>query len=670
MGQNILLAEEDAQLVAMLKSLLESRGYSTTHAPTGREALASIDADKPDMVIVGEQIGDIDGIGLIIKIRKQSSDLKVTYIASEWREAELYRQLTKDYKVGLIVQRPLKPTLFASQIDSQIKNIERKLTSAAEQEEKSFLTLRARFTEVLPQRLRLVKEAIDKAQAGETDKHLTGEARRLAHNLRGTSSSCGFDLVSEAAAHLERALIDALAVDPDAAAWQNIELLYTVLSKQGKLDLERNAPTEKQLRVLADDSFMAKVMLVGSEALFESKDSLKNGMPIKIIAAKSSAEALEIAANTPLDAVLIDMGSSKEGSAELAMSLRGIAGYESLPLAFIANGSGDNDRIASTHAGASLFLDKPVHPDKLREGIEYLLGISQGGRSRVLVVDDDEDFSGLISLALGKEGMLVRILNNPAGVLNVMEDFMPELVILDVMMPGISGFEVCRTLRATTRWQDTPILFLTAETELEARLAAFDAGGDDYLPKPVAPVELITRVRVRLERSRMIKERADRDILTTLLLRRAFMEQLDALIAESQRYELSFTVALLDVDHFKKVNDTYGHLAGDRVLAHLGQLLKRRFRVEDLRGRWGGEEFIVAFRHVTKDTCLGALTRVLEEIRETDFKGDHGEVFNISFTAGLSEFPQDGVTIESLVHVADQKLYVGKGLGRNTIISD
>ena len=398
-------------------------------------------------------------------------------------------------------------------------------------------------------------------------------------------------------------------------------------------------------------------------------------MPIKIIAAKNSQEALEIATQSPLDAVLIDLGavsggSHKDGSVELAKNLRGIAGYESLPLAFIANGAGEDDRIASTHAGASLFLDKPLTPESLRESIEYLLGISQGGRSRVLVVDDDEDFSGLISLALGKEGMLVRVLNNPSGVLTAMEDFLPELVILDVMMPGISGFEVCRTLRATTRWQDTPILFLTAETELEARLAAFDAGGDDYLPKPVAPVELVTRVRVRLERSRLIKERADRDILTGLFLRRAFMEQLDGLIAESLRYNLNFTVALIDVDHFKIVNDTYGHLAGDRVLAHVGQLLKRRFRVEDLRGRWGGEEFIVAFRHVQKETCYGALSRVLEEIRETEFKGDHGETFKISFTAGLAEYPNNGLTLETLLHVADRKLYEGKANGRNRIVSE
>lgn len=118
------------------------------------------------------------------------------------------------------------------------------------------------------------------------------------------------------------------------------------------------------------------------------------------------------------------------------------------------------------------------------------------------------------------------------------------------------------------------------------------------------------------------------------------------------------------------MNDTYGHLAGDRVLTHLGQLLKRRFRVEDLRGRWGGEEFIVAFRHEGKQTSTGALGRVKDELRATQFLGDHDEPFSVSFTAGLATYPDDGTTIEELVQAADLKLYKGKEQGRNTIVGD
>ena len=167
----------------------------------------------------------------------------------------------------------------------------------------------------------------------------------------------------------------------------------------------------------------------------------------------------------------------------------------------------------------------------------------------------------------------------------------------------------------------------------------------------------------------MLKERADRDMLTGLLLRRAFAEQLAAVTAECTRHKFVFTIGLIDVDKFKQVNDSYGHMAGDRVLSYFGQLLKLRFRVDDLRGRWGGEEFIVALRHQSKETTRGVLERVLAGLRSNVFQGDRGEVFSVTFTAGLAAFPADGESLEALVQAADARLYQGKQRGRNRIIS-
>jgi diguanylate cyclase (GGDEF)-like protein len=140
------------------------------------------------------------------------------------------------------------------------------------------------------------------------------------------------------------------------------------------------------------------------------------------------------------------------------------------------------------------------------------------------------------------------------------------------------------------------------------------------------------------------------------------------MLAEANRLKSIFTICLLDVDHFKKVNDTYGHLAGDRVLAGLGQLLSRRFRVDDLRGRWGGEEFILAFRRESKDTMHGAIMRVLEEFAAINFKGDEGQEFNVSFSGGMASYPEDAESVYELLQTADKRLYEAKKAGRRRVV--
>jgi diguanylate cyclase (GGDEF)-like protein len=165
-----------------------------------------------------------------------------------------------------------------------------------------------------------------------------------------------------------------------------------------------------------------------------------------------------------------------------------------------------------------------------------------------------------------------------------------------------------------------------------------------------------------------MKERSDKDTITGLLLRRAFSEHFSGMIAEAHRLKATATICLMDVDHFKKVNDTYGHLAGDRVLAGLGQLLARRFRVDDLRGRWGGEEFILAFRRESKETMQKAILRVLDEFTGIDFKADDGQIFHVAFSGGLASYPDDGESVYDLLQTADRRLYEAKKTGRRRIV--
>jgi len=130
------------------------------------------------------------------------------------------------------------------------------------------------------------------------------------------------------------------------------------------------------------------------------------------------------------------------------------------------------------------------------------------------------------------------------------------------------------------------------------------------------------------------------------------------------------SICLMDVDHFKKVNDTYGHIAGDSVLSGFGQLLLRRFRVDDLRGRWGGEEFIIAFRREDKQTMCAAINRVQDEFSKMTFESEDNRQFNVSFSGGIASYPDDGATLHELLSIADKRLYNAKHAGRRRIFID
>ncbi len=670
--RTVLIVGDDASLTSMVASVLEGNGFESSKYTNGKEALNRLKGSPTDLVVVTEQLDDIDGIGWIVKLRQDNPDIKVVFIANSWKDAGLYQQLTKEFQVSLIAHRPLNQALFAAQIENQF--ISAPLThNSSDQDEPGLNYLRSKFAGILTERLEKIRSALGSAKSNPKDAKLLAEALRLAHNLKGTSRSAGYSLVGEAAEHLERALkvLESTNLAQYEESWTDTDGFLDLLKRNSELDLKQHAGLDAGSSVNeADVAARVKVAVLGAKDIQERYSPKSSSPPIQLMFFSNYQEVLEKAQSVPIDAVLIEIDvSAPEPSLKLARELRGLTGHANLPVAFISEGSlsrlGQGE---TTHAGASLVLSKPVNSPTLNDAIDYLLKIGQGGRPRILIVDDDEDFAELVATALGREGMLIKAEHDPTNLLTTLQDYVPDLILLDVRMPTISGFEVCRMLRASERWQDLPILFLTAETGLDARVNAFDAGADDYLPKPFASKELLARVKGKLERARLIKEKADKDALTGLLLRRAFITQLKPIISESQSNSLTLSLALIDVDHFKKVNDTYGHIAGDMVLEYFGGLLSRRFRVEDLRCRWGGEEFIVAFRHVPVEVMKGSLERALEELRSNTFEGEAGDRFSVTFSCGIASFPCDGNTIDELVRIADRRLYRAKESGRNRVI--
>ena len=670
-SKSILLLHNKHFLGQFIHSLLTDRGYEVTETECGRTALELVNRGGFDLAIVSETLEDIDGLGWIVKLRESQPNFRVVFISSTWREPELYQKLTQELRVALVVNRPLKPALFGIQIDNlfveggdDAETINMEESSSQDR----FDYLQRRYLSVIPARLAKLEEAMGQARSNVRDIQALSNAIRLSHNMKGTASSCGLGMISKEAERLERTLTSIQTGTPNdpASLWAQATHLYVSLTERIATTVKSHEGTATGApdAVAPEDSGKINVLLVSRELRFEWASTFD----LHLSCTPSVQDALEKAKSSTYDAALIDLDwPNSEEAFALAKELRGMPGYENLPLGFVSNGD-PQDRTEGTRAGGSLFVERPVSDTSIRDAAKYLTGIRQGGRPRILIVDDDADFCQMITAPLSRNGMIVRAVTDPAKMMMVMQEFAPDLVLLDIMMPGISGFEVCRNIRASSRWQDLPIIFLTAQANVDARIGAFDAGADDYLPKPVIDAELLTRVRVRLERARLIRERADKDMLTGLLSRRAFTEQMNALLAESIRHNFTFSVCFLDVDHFKQVNDSHGHAAGDEVLAKLGQFLTRRFRVEDLRGRWGGEEFVMAFPHASSAVMRGALSRILDEFSGLCFVGEHGDEFQVSFSAGMATFPTDGTTLKVLLQVADRRLYQAKESGRRTIV--
>ncbi len=679
MAKEIVIVDSDQHFIKLVASVLEGRGHKIKSATTLKEAEPLLQ-DVCDLVILSSPLNDSTELPWLLERRRSGFTAKLILVGAGKQHVDSIKsKITADHAISLVVHKPLIPYIFGAQVD-RLFDDDRSEAAAQKMKdfETMFLALVSKYARVLPNRINELAEAIEKAKQDPTNIELTEEVRNIAHKIKGTGGSLGFRRVSELMGFIEDTAINLQQrpKEEQLIAWADVDRKLLEVKEAGDSECqeinEAVASSGHKPQPAPHNPAMTRILVVDDDRGFlDIVSELGKQRLVDIVQASGIKEALEQAVVYPLDAALINVvPENPELCFSLARQLRELPGYENLPLAFVSGQALVKDRVEAAHAGASLYLDKPLQSDALEKAVQHLVNIRQGGRPRILICDDDEFFCNTVALVLRNEGMIVRILNDPAKILDTMQEYPPELLLLDVMMPGVTGFEVCRMLRQIPRWQDLPIIFLTGQTGVEARLEAFRSGGDDYLPKPVVNEELLTRVKVRLDRSRMLRDRSDKDTTTGLLLRRAFSEQLSAILAEAQRLKSTFTVCLLDVDHFKKVNDTYGHLAGDKVLAGLGQLLSRRFRVDDLRGRWGGEEFMLAFKRETKATMHLAVQRVLDEFRSITFSGDKGEEFCNSFSGGIAEYPIDGESVFELVKIADARLYQAKKRGRNQIVLD
>jgi two-component system, cell cycle response regulator len=299
---------------------------------------------------------------------------------------------------------------------------------------------------------------------------------------------------------------------------------------------------------------------------------------------------------------------------------------------------------------------------------------------KLLVVDDDPDSLEIIAEALRWDGYQVKKARSGIEAIQIIREWAPHLVLLDVSMPGMNGVDTLRDLRSKEQY--VSVMFISGDTSSEAVIAGLDAGADDYIPKPFDPLEMLARVRTQLrikdlndqlrQANDRLKELADTDDLTGLYNMRSLYQKLDFELERARRFGRQVAVVMMDMDHFKSVNDGHDHLFGSFVLAEVGSIIRQNIRSIDIGARYGGDEFLIVLTELTTEGALQFCERLRQAIGTRLYKSGSDEM-HLTSSIGFAITPpnmnmqSEPIEAKDLVRMADHVLYEAKEAGRNCV---
>lgn len=376
-------------------------------------------------------------------------------------------------------------------------------------------------------------------------------------------------------------------------------------------------------------------------------------------------QLLAVTGECPPAAVLLEFDTFRHLDDETRQALHAMA--KCIPVACLSSDGDIEARLEAARIGCQAYFTRPLDNASLLDTLDRLTAPPQAEAGKVLIVDDSPSLVAYYAAHLKNAGFVTQTVTDPLKTLEVLADNPPEIILLDMNMPGATGQELAKVIRQQDAYLSIPIVFLSAESDVGRQREAMSLGGDEFLQKPIEPEHLISAVGSRVIRYRALRALMVRDSLTGLLNHTSYKERLCAEVNRAKRLGKTFSVGLIDIDHFKNVNDTHGHPAGDRVIKNLSRLLKQRLRSADVIGRYGGEEFAL----VLPDTAMEAAVNVLNQIRESfvAIEQHAGKaVFHCGFSAGVAQFPQLMET-DSLIQAADEALYQAKHEGRNRVMA-
>jgi len=490
------------------------------------------------------------------------------------------------------------------------------------------------------------------------------------HQLAGSGSTFGYARLSEIALSLESVLKlwSQQGSIPDSNGMESISARLAEMRTSAIADSERNNPEELIQR--AYNGTQPLVYLVEDDDLLAKKLVLQLSSFGFYVKAFPDAHSVKQAIHSqkPM-AMLVDvmLPEGELAGPALLRSLKPNIDMSDVAVVFITAHDDINARIAAAICGADSFYVKPLDVPLIAERLNWLMRRSEVEPIHVLIVDDDKILANHYALLLRDSGMEVNILNDSTSVLDFLQCEQPDLILMDIDMPECNGIVLAKVIRQYDRYLSLPIVYLSTASNLEVQQLAMREGGDDFLTKPISTQQLISSVTIRAQHGREMRQQLTSDNLTGLMAHGPLKERLTTELARAERTGEDIVFVLLDIDHFKGVNDNYGHPTGDHILRSLANLLRRRIRLSDTIGRYGGEEFGIILSNCNKNNAMQMVDELRQDFEQVKYRCEDRE-FGITFSAGMA-IPHRGISVDELIQLADEALHQAKLSGRNQVLS-
>lgn len=530
--------------------------------------------------------------------------------------------------------------------------------------------LQKQYVSNLPGWIREIEEALfpdPEPMEPETLK----KARRMLHDLAGNARTFGFSKVGEGAQNL----LERFHHLPDGVLFPFAQRneIRDVIRKMGKaaslgpsgpiffpqirkssvpVSVGRENPSRKIDLVISD-------VRLGQD-IWGWLDCF--GFSVRVF---PDLNALCKAMSDPPDAIILDL-RMEEGDSPYPVSAL-LKSIPEIPPVIAISDKGDlRSRLFAVRAGAKAYFQKPLDVGSVVLTLDRLLPEWTEDTIRVLIVDDTSPLLVYHRTILVEAGMIVETLKEPFRVLETMDAFRPDIVLMDLYMPECTGQELTSLIRQTEKYHGVPIVFLSTETDLSLQLEAMNPGGDGFLVKPILPGHLIESIRFRVKKSRFLESMRNRDSLTGLLTHSSILAAAHEAVEAAKRTGEPLSFALIDIDRFRELNGRFGHLVGDLVLRNLSRFLMSRLGPGESIGRYGGETFLVLFPRSKEDDCLFRLDGIRKDFQRVRHHDSSKIEFQVTFSAGVSAF-LPGATYGSLIDTADMALCRAKNEGRNRV---